>query len=190
MNAEPDFEPIYERLPLDSLTPYPNNARTHSDEQVQEIARSIAEFGFNNPILIDESLNIIAGHGRYRAAQALNLDEVPCLMLKHLSDSQRKAYLIADNRLALNADWDFQMLAQEMHELNAEGLDLQVLGFSASEMDAIERMWVNGAEPPAPENTALGDDRYLLQLEFDTERELQQEFERAQEAGITCKVLT
>jgi site-specific DNA-methyltransferase (adenine-specific) len=126
-----------EWLETATLIPYAKNSRTHSDAQVAQIAGSIKEFGFNNPVLIDEDNGIIAGHGRVLAAQKLGLQAVPCIRLAHLSDTQRKAYVIADNRLALNAGWDDQMLTVELQELNAESFDLSLLGFEADELNAL-----------------------------------------------------
>src|SRR5512142_2733082 len=105
--------------PTDRLVPYARNARTHSDEQVAQIAASIVEFGFNAPILVDSKAGIIAGHGRLLAARKLSLAEVPVVVLDHLSETQRRAYIIADNKLALNAGWDERVLAQELRELEA-----------------------------------------------------------------------
>jgi site-specific DNA-methyltransferase (adenine-specific) len=119
------------------LIPYAKNSRTHSEAQVAQIAGSIKEFGFNNPVLIDEGNGIIAGHGRVMAAQKLGLQAVPCIRLAHLSDTQRKAYVIADNRLALNAGWDDQMLTVELQELDSESFDLSLLGFEADELNAL-----------------------------------------------------
>jgi DNA modification methylase len=126
-----------EWLETKGLIPYAKNSRTHSDAQVAQIAGSIKEFGFNNPILIDEDNGIIAGHGRVMAAQKLGLQAVPCIRLAHLSDTQRKAYVIADNRLALNAGWDDQMLTVELQELDSESFDLSLLGFEADELNAL-----------------------------------------------------
>ena len=126
-----------EWLETATLIPYAKNSRTHSDAQVAQIAGSIKEFGFNNPVLIDEDNGIIAGHGRVLAAQKLGLQAVPCIRLAHLSETQRKAYVIADNRLALNAGWDDQMLTLELQELNAESFDLSLLGFEADELNAL-----------------------------------------------------
>jgi len=126
-----------EWLETATLIPYAKNSRTHSDAQVAQIAGSIKEFGFNNPVLIDEGNGIIAGHGRVLAAQKLGLQAVPCIRLAHLSETQRKAYVIADNRLALNAGWDDQMLTVELQELNAESFDLSLLGFEADELNAL-----------------------------------------------------
>ena len=126
-----------EWLETATLIPYAKNSRTHSETQVSQIAGSIKEFGFNNPVLIDEDNGIIAGHGRVMAAQKLGLQTVPCIRLAHLSDTQRKAYVIADNRLALNAGWDDSMLTLELQELNAESFDLSLLGFEADELNAL-----------------------------------------------------
>jgi len=111
-----------------SLVPYARNSRTHSEAQVQQIAASITEFGFTNPVLIDAGGGIIAGHGRVLAAQALGLPEVPVIVLAHLSEAQRRAYVIADNRLAENSGWDLDLLRVELLDLGSE-LDLDVLGF-------------------------------------------------------------
>jgi len=129
--------PQIQLRPLDSLVPYARNARTHSPEQVDQIAASIREFGFTNPILIREDGSIIAGHGRHAAARKLGLSEVPTICLSHLSPTQVKAYVLADNKLAMNAGWDDAMLALEMQELKDEGFDLSLMGFSSGEVDAI-----------------------------------------------------
>jgi len=126
-----------EWLETKGLIPYAKNSRTHSEAQVAQIAGSIKEFGFNNPGLVDEDNGIIAGHGRVMAAQKLGLQAVPCIRLAHLSDTQRKAYVIADNRLALNAGWDDQMLTLELQELDGENFDLSLLGFEADELNAL-----------------------------------------------------
>jgi 16S rRNA G966 N2-methylase RsmD len=119
------------------LKPYANNARTHSKEQITKIANSIKTFGFTNPILIDGDNNIIAGHGRLLAAQQLGVDEVPAIDLSHLTKDEARAYVIADNRLALDAGWDNDLLKLELSELNDLGFDLDVIGFSADELDSI-----------------------------------------------------
>jgi ParB-like chromosome segregation protein Spo0J len=124
-------------LPIDDLVPYARNSRTHSEEQVEQIAASITEFGFTNPVLIDSDGGIIAGHGRVMAARKLGLLEVPCLELAHLTDAQKRAYVIADNKLATNADWDSHLLALEVRELMESGLDIDLLGFNADELRAL-----------------------------------------------------
>ncbi|MCC6366340.1 MAG: ParB N-terminal domain-containing protein [Bryobacterales bacterium] len=122
---------------VDRLVPFARNARTHSDEQVAQIAASIVEFGFTNPILVDSDAGIVAGHGRLLAARKLQLAEVPVIVLDHLSEIQRRAYVLADNRLALNAGWDDEVLATELAAMEAEGFDLGVLGFTDQELEGL-----------------------------------------------------
>lgn len=119
-----------EYLPTEVLIPYVNNSRTHSDAQVTQVAASIKEFGFTNPILVDESNGIIAGHGRLMAAQKLGLDEVPTITLVGLTDAQRKAYVIADNQLALNSGWNDELLKVELENLLEMDFDINILGFN------------------------------------------------------------
>jgi DNA modification methylase len=123
-----------ELWPVERLVPYARNARTHSAEQVAQIAASIAEFGFVNPILVDSRDGIVAGHGRLLAARKLGLTEVPVIVLDHLSETQRRAYVLADNRLALNAGWDDEVLAAELAALETDGFDLGLIGFSEHEL--------------------------------------------------------
>jgi len=122
------------QTPIDTVIPYVSNSRTHSDDQVAQIAASIKEFGFNNPVLLDGDKGIIAGHGRVLAARKLGLKDVPTIELAHLSENQRKAYIIADNKLALNAGWDMEMLSLEMGDLKEQEFDLSLLGFSEDEL--------------------------------------------------------
>lgn len=126
-----------EYQPLDALVPYARNSRTHSDEQVAQIAASIKEFGFTNPVLIDANGSIIAGHGRVLAARKLGLGEVPCIRLGHMTETQQRAYVIADNKLALNAGWDNELLALEIKDLEAADFDLSLLGFAPAELVAM-----------------------------------------------------
>jgi DNA modification methylase len=126
-----------ERWPIDKLIPYARNARTHSDAQVAQIAASIREFGFTNPVLIDGDGNIIAGHGRVLAARKLGMQEVPCIRIEHLTDAQRRAYIIADNRLALDAGWDEELLSLELAELSEAGYDLAMTGFDDAEIEEL-----------------------------------------------------
>lgn len=123
-----------ELWPVERLVPYTRNARTHSEGQVAQIAASIAEFGFVNPILVDSRDGIVAGHGRLLAARKLGLTEVPVIVLDHLSETQRRAYVLADNRLALNAGWDDEILAAELAGLESDGFDLGLIGFSEHEL--------------------------------------------------------
>lgn len=126
-----------EQISLEKLLPYAKNSRTHSDEQVVQLAASIKEFGFNNPVLIDKESTIIAGHGRVMAARRLGMKEVPCIRLDHLTETQRKAYIIADNRLALNAGWDNELLTIELNDLLEDGFALDILGFNSDELKAL-----------------------------------------------------
>ena len=133
---------------LDELTPYARNARTHSKKQLRQIADSIDRFGFTNPILIDASNTILAGHGRVEAARLLGLAEVPCIRLEHMSAEEKRAYVLADNKLALNAGWDEEILAEELKELLAVDLDFDIglTGFTVAEIDSL----VDGLEPEEP----------------------------------------
>lgn len=126
-----------EQLAVDGLIPYARNSRTHDDAQVAQIAASIREFGFTNPVLIDAQGSIIAGHGRVLAAIKLGLSDVPCIRLSHLTDTQKRAYVIADNKLAMNAGWDAEMLALEVKDLDAAEFNLELLGFTPDELAAL-----------------------------------------------------
>lgn len=126
--------PAYKAAPVSSLIPYARNARTHSDAQVAQIAASIREFGFTNPILVDGENGVIAGHGRLLAARKLGMTEVPTLELAHLTPAQKRAYVLADNRLALSAGWDAELLRLELGDLQAEGFDLELTGFDPIEI--------------------------------------------------------
>jgi len=122
---------------IEELIPYTRNARTHSDAQVAQIAASIKEFGWTNPVLIDGEKGIIAGHGRVLAARKLGMSEVPCIVLSHLTQSQKRAYILADNKLAENAGWDLELLKIELGELDEDEFDLSLTGFEDAEIDAL-----------------------------------------------------
>jgi hypothetical protein len=130
---------IIQYLPPRELKSWPRNARTHSGKQVKQLAQSIRRFGFTHPVLIDEHKRILAGHGRVRAASQLGLAEVPCIEIGHLSEAEKRAYVIADNKLALNSGWDRKLLADEMQTLLAEDVDFDAgaLGFSVAETDSL-----------------------------------------------------
>ena len=154
-----------EQIQIATLIPFAKNSRTHSDAQVAQIAASIREFGFTNPVLIDEANGIIAGHGRVLAARKLKLTEVPCIRLAHLTEAQKRAYVIADNKLALNAGWDEAMLKLELADLKALDFDLDLTGFNTDEIDALlAEKGTDGLtdpddtpEPPVEPVTRLGD---------------------------------
>jgi ParB-like chromosome segregation protein Spo0J len=128
-----------EQIVTDKLIPYANNSRTHSEAQVAQIAASIRQFGFNNPVLIDQQSTIIAGHGRVLAALKLEMEKVPCIRLSHLNESQRKAYIIADNKIALNSGWDEELLKLELEGMT--DIDQIATGFSPEELNIIFNGW-------------------------------------------------
>ena len=155
-----------EHVSIDNLIPYARNTRTHSDEQVAQIAASITEFGFTNPVLIDGDGGIIAGHGRVMAAKSLQLAEVPCVRLGHLTEVQRRAYIIADNKLALNAGWDEDLLRSELAELKDLSFDLGLIGFDSKDLEELFYVPLsedgltdpdNIPDPPAEPITQVGD---------------------------------
>ena len=160
-----DQFPTYKTVKTSSLIPYARNSRTHSEQQVSKIAASIKEFGFLNPVIVDGNNGIVAGHGRVLAAQKLGMDALPVIEANHLTDAQRRAYVIADNRLALDAGWDDEMLRVEFAELVDMDFDLELTGFTADEISALtveevpEGLTDEDAVPEVPETpvTVLGD---------------------------------
>jgi len=152
-----DQFPAYKTASVASLVPYARNSRTHSPQQVDKIAASIREFGFLNPIIIDGQSGIIAGHGRVMAAQKLGMKEVPVIEAAHLTEAQKRAYVLADNRLALDAGWDDDLLKIELQDLDTEGFDLALTGFS---LDEIAALTIDAAFAPGTE----GDQGRLDQL--------------------------
>ena len=149
-----------ERVAVSELQPYERNSRTHSEEQIEEIAASIREFGFTNPILIDAGGGIIAGHARLAAAQKLGLEKVPVIRLAHLTEAQRRALVIADNRLAEKAGWDEEVLAAELQALLDDGYDIEITGFSEQDLGMLldSVMDVGGADATEDSNDVDGDD--------------------------------
>ena len=125
----------YENVEIEKLKPYKNNARTHSDEQIEKIAKSMKEFGFINPVLVDGNLNVIAGHGRILGAKKLGMKEVPCLFIENLTEEQKRAYIIADNRLAEDAGWDKELLKIELEDLKNMNFDITLTGFELEDFD-------------------------------------------------------
>lgn len=143
-------DPVIEMLSIRGLAPWKWNARTHSKKQVRQIAESIKEFGFTNPVLIDRENQILAGHGRVEAAKLLGMDMVPCVRLENMTEAQKRAYVLADNKLALNAGWDMEILAEELKELSLPEFDIDIglTGFSIAEVDSI----LADAAPEEPGN--------------------------------------
>ena len=155
---------VVEKIPTVDLIPYARNARTHSDEQVAQIMASIREFGFCNPVLIDAAGTIIAGHGRVMAATRMKLETVPCLRLTHLTDAQRRAYVIADNRIALSSGWDSELLANELSDLHADEFDMALLGFDADELAKLLEMEDNTQdEEPDSSSKEIDPDDFEMQ---------------------------
>lgn len=167
-------------IDIGNLIPYANNSRTHTDSQIEQIASSIKEFGFINPVIIDSNNGIIAGHCRVLAAQEIGLSKVPCIEVSHLTEDQKKAYIIADNKLALNAEWDDDLLKVELTDLLNNEFDITLTGFDESFL-----LETPDIEPPIIED----EKKFLLMLEFDNEHDLEMAFDEAQSRGIKCKII-
>lgn len=180
---------VIEQVPVADLKPYENNARVHDEAQVKQIADSITAFGFNAPVLIDGDGTIIAGHGRVLAAKLLGLETVPAVRLLHLTPDQRRAYILADNKIALNSSWDSDLLTLELDELQGLGIDMELLGFSDDDFtedgDGEQETHESsrpfdtedtGSEPPAPAERATkttdGYVEFALVMEADEKREV------------------
>ena len=178
MMPAPKF-PQYKTVPTDSLIPYVRNARTHSPAQVDKIAASIREFGFLNPIITDGQSGIVAGHGRVMAAQKLGLDTLPTIDAAHLTEAQRRAYVLADNRMALDAGWDNDLLRIELQDLDAAGFDLALTGiFLEPSM---------GAEPKDLSDAA---ERFEVIIECSDETEQERAFNHTDSGGFKCRIST
>jgi len=174
-----------EEIDIEQLVPYAMNARTHSDDQVAQIAGSIKQFGFNNPVLVDADNVLIAGHGRVLAARKLGLASVPSIRLDHLTEIQKKAYILADNRIALNSGWDHELLKTELEALDSEKVNLQDLGFDLSELNVIFDL----EEEKEIKEVEDDGDRNLLLIELNSEPELQTLFNEMSERGLNCKIM-
>ena len=176
-----------ERRKTRDLVPCARNSRTHSKEQIEQIAASIAEWGFTNPVLIAEDGTIIAGHGRVMAAKKLGLDEVPTMMATGWSEDQKRAYVIADNKLTLNAGWDEDLLQTEFADLTASGFDVSLIGFAPGELEGIKPPAPGGIEdPPSSKYT----EQYGVIVICGNEDEQQETYERFQNEGFNCRVVT
>ena len=165
------------------LIPYVKNSRTHSDEQVAQIAASIKEFGWTNPILVDGKNGIIAGHGRLLAARKLGHKEVPTIELSELTDAQKRAYIIADNKLALNAGWDDEVLKLEIQQLSDLNFDLTLLGFDEVELAKMFDEVID--EEPEGENYQ---EVFNIIVECSNEAEQEKIFNRLDSEGYKCRV--
>ena len=171
-----------EQLNVSELIPYARNSRTHSDEQIAQIMASIREFGFTNPVLVDGDGVIIAGHGRVTAAMRLNLKTVPCLRLGHLTDAQKKAYVIADNKLALNSGWDTEMLRIELGELSEQDFNVDVIGFSQDELKVLTAE-IEAALPDLPTGDREPYQQMTFTLHDEQAEQVKAAIDRAKEMG-------
>jgi hypothetical protein len=166
-------------VPVEELRPFERNARTHSEGQVKQIAASIQEFGFLNPILIDDNRTVLAGHGRLLAANMLGLAEVPCVVFSHLSAAQKRAYVLADNRLAEKAGWDRDLIKLELIELASEGFNIELTGFAASELlSDLDTEQKYGMEM-----------QYKVIITCDGETHQAQVLEKLEAEGLKCQAL-
>lgn len=181
-----------ERLPTGGLLPYARNSRTHSDEQVDQIAASIREWGFTNPVIVDEAGMIIAGHARVMAAKRLNLPEVPCVVAKGWSDAKKRAYVITDNKLALNSGWSIDILKGEIEALEQDNFELPLIGFSAAELAGLFPDDVTeggaGSASSVPESSYR--EQYGVIVVCGSEEEQQEVFERLTGEGLSVRVVT
>lgn len=189
----PHLPNAIEHIATDALIPYARNSRTHSPEQVEQLGRSIQQFGFTNPVLIDEHNTLIAGHGRVMAAQRIGLEVVPAIRLLHLTDAQRRAYVIADNKLAEQAGWDMGTLAREVEDLMAESFDIGPLGFGDAELAALlnqpDEEPDQEAPTPTPEKPFNYREKFAVLVECKDEATQAEVFDKLVRQGYACKVL-
>lgn len=176
-----------ERWAIEKLIPHARNARTHSDAQVAQLAGSLREFGWTTPVLVDEDGTLLAGHGRVLAARRLNIAEVPVMVARGWSDAKKRAYMLADNKLALNAGWDEQLLSVELGDLQSIGVDLESLGFGEKELKDL-------LSPSAPDDdvgdgdSKLGDSfNYMVIIECDGEEHQGRIIEEFTARGLKCR---
>lgn len=169
---------------VEDLIPYALNSRTHSDEQVAQLAASIREFGFTNPVLVDEQNNLIAGHGRLLAARKLKLDQVPAVVVTGLDERKRRALVIADNKLALNAGWDEEALRVELEDLSGDFGEL--MGFSEDELVAL----LSVPELATPKDLSDIPERFEVIIECADEGEQERAYKLAQSGGFECRIST
>ena len=177
---------------VEALIPYARNSRTHSDEQVAQIAASIREFGFTNPVLVDNGGGIVAGHGRVMAARQLGMAEVPTVNVGWLNEQQRRAYVIADNQLALNAGWDDEALAAELLALDDSGFDVGLVGFSDADMERLLGLTDSNETGGQAGNSDTGinyQEKFAVLVHCKNEDHQAQVYESLTAAGYVCKVL-
>ena len=177
--------PKHEIIPISKLSPFENNSRTHSDDQIKQVANSIKEFGFTNPILIDEKNTIIAGHGRVLAAKSLDMAGLPAIRLTGLSDTQRRALVIADNQLALNADWDMDTLKLEIESLGELDFNIDLLGFDDKFLSTL----FDENEKESPENTVTNENEFNIVVSCKNEAEQQNLYEKLTADGYETRLM-
>ncbi len=175
-----------EQIEIDKLIPYARNSRKHSDEQIMQVAASIKEFGFLNPVIIDKDNGIVAGHCRVLAAHKLSIDTIPCVRADHLTESQKRAYVIVDNNLALNSEWDEEMLSLEIGDLKDADFDLDLIGFDDDFFND-----VNSGKDIATEIDGID---YVEQLQVvincDSEEDQELIYNQMEKRGFKCKILS
>lgn len=171
---------------IEDLIPYVRNARIHTSEQVTRIAASIKEFGFINPVLIDKNNGIIAGHGRVEAAKKLNMETVPCIFVEHLTEIQKRAYILADNKLALDSGWDEEMLKIELEELSESNFDIDFLNF---DIDLNKDAELEISENTTPEKEIAYKEQYGVIVMCKDEQEQEKIYDELSERGYDCKVV-
>lgn len=171
---------------IEDLIPYVRNARIHTSEQVTRIAASIKEFGFINPVLIDKNNGIIAGHGRVEAAKKLNMETVPCIFVEHLTEIQKRAYILADNKLALDSGWDEEMLKIELEELSESNFYIDFLNF---DIDLNKDAELEISENTTPEKEIAYKEQYGVIVMCKDEQEQEKIYDELSERGYDCKVV-
>lgn len=183
-----------ESINTHDLIPYAKNAKLHNDAQIHHIAKSIEEFGFNNPVLVDAENGIIAGHGRVLAAKELGLKQIPCIRLKHLSETEKKAYIIADNRLSeIGGGWDLELLETEMEYLYSSDISISLIGFDESFLNEVfdtgHTIIQTNEEKKQVHNDFEYKEKYAVLIECASENEQKKIYEKLTTEGFTCKVL-
>lgn len=175
---------VYKNVKTFNLKSYSNNSRIHSENQINQIAGSIKEFGFTNPCLIDSENNLIAGHGRLEAAKKLKLSEVPCIVIDDLTKAQKVALIIADNKIALNSNWDFELLKIEIDFLTEENFNLDLTGFDSEE---IEGIFDNTEQNEFIEQKNISCEKLQIIVDCISEKEQQNLLSRLTKDGYKCK---
>ncbi len=173
-----------EQWPIEKLVPYAKNSRTHSEEQIAQIAASIKEWGFTTAVLVDEGGGIIAGHGRLMAARRLGMDAVPVMVAKGWSEAQKRAYVIADNKLALNAGWDNELLALELSELGDLGFDVELTGFDLQEITSL----IDAPSDDPQLEEQFYSEVFNIIIECKDESEQEKIFNRLDSEGYKCRI--